>query len=106
MLHRRPGRSRPMDGDWRKACIRDQGGFRSAKARTANWPDRGLFQRDLGMPSFKQVTFKQFTFRQVLFKQVLAVAAVIGWVAAAGAQELKIGLSAEPSAMGPHFHNL
>jgi len=28
------------------------------------------------------------------------------WIAAAGAQELKIGLSAEPSAMDPHFHNL
>jgi peptide/nickel transport system substrate-binding protein len=40
------------------------------------------------------------------FKQVLAVLAVLGWVTAAGAQELKIGLSAEPSAMDPHFHNL
>jgi peptide/nickel transport system substrate-binding protein len=48
------------------------------------------------MPSFKQLTLKQ----------LLAVAAVIGWTAAADAQELKIGLSAEPSAMDPHFHNL
>jgi peptide/nickel transport system substrate-binding protein len=28
------------------------------------------------------------------------------WASAASAQELKIGLSAEPSAMDPHFHNL
>jgi peptide/nickel transport system substrate-binding protein len=40
------------------------------------------------------------------FKQVLAALATIGWVTGAGAQELKIGLSAEPSAMDPHFHNL
>jgi peptide/nickel transport system substrate-binding protein len=40
---------------------------------------------------------------------IVAVAAALGWIAgagAAGAQELKIGLSAEPSAMDPHFHNL
>src|SRR5712671_6488123 len=46
----------------------------------------------------------------VQFKQVVAAVAVLGWVAVAGAQEstreLKIGLSAEPSAMDPHFHNL
>ena len=35
-----------------------------------------------------------------------AVALSSGWIAAAGAQELKIGLSAEPSAIDPHFHNL
>jgi peptide/nickel transport system substrate-binding protein len=35
----------------------------------------------------------------------LALAAA-GWIAGAQAQELKIGLSAEPSAMDPHFHNL
>src|SRR5205807_2728265 len=42
-------------------------------------------------------------------KHIVAVAAALGWIAgagAAGAQELKIGLSAEPSAMDPHFHNL
>src|SRR5712691_7499325 len=44
-------------------------------------------------------------------KHIVAVAAALGWIAGAGAagasaQELKIGLSAEPSAMDPHFHNL
>src|SRR6266536_6472166 len=42
-------------------------------------------------------------------KHIVAVAAALGWIAgagAAGAQELKIVLSAEPSAMDPHFHNL
>src|SRR6266852_9402703 len=42
-------------------------------------------------------------------KHIVAVAAALGWMAGAGAaaaQELKIGLSAEPSAMDPHFHNL
>ncbi len=28
------------------------------------------------------------------------------WVAAASAQELRVGLSAEPSSMDPHYHNL
>src|SRR6202035_4289441 len=42
----------------------------------------------------------------VQFQQVVAALAALGWVAGAGAQELKIGLSAEPSAMDPHFHNL
>ena len=37
---------------------------------------------------------------------LFAVAAVAGWTAGAQAQELKVGLSAEPSAMDPHFHNL
>jgi peptide/nickel transport system substrate-binding protein len=37
----------------------------------------------------------------------LAVAALAAvWAASAGAQELKVGLSSEPSAMDPHFHNL
>jgi peptide/nickel transport system substrate-binding protein len=40
------------------------------------------------------------------FKQVLVALAALGWATGAGAQELKIGLSAEPSAMDPHFHNL
>jgi peptide/nickel transport system substrate-binding protein len=38
--------------------------------------------------------------------RVVTVALASGWVAAAGAQELKIGLSAEPSSIDPHFHNL
>ena len=37
---------------------------------------------------------------------VLAAAASFSFTAGAPAQELKIGLSAEPSAMDPHFHNL
>jgi peptide/nickel transport system substrate-binding protein len=37
---------------------------------------------------------------------VLAILVSAGFVAAANAQELRIGLSAEPSAMDPHFHNL
>src|ERR1043166_9555489 len=41
-----------------------------------------------------------------LFRYFAAVAAVVGLFASAHAQELKIGLSAEPSAMDPHFHNL
>ena len=40
------------------------------------------------------------------WKQFFAVALSGGWIAAAGAQELKIGLSAEPSSIDPHFHNL
>ena len=43
-------------------------------------------------------------------KKIAAVLASVGCISAAGAQEnvkeLKIGLSAEPSAMDPHFHNL
>src|SRR5713101_2520526 len=38
--------------------------------------------------------------------QIATVTAVAGWVTAASGQELKVGLSAEPSAMDPHFHNL
>src|ERR1700755_3450721 len=44
------------------------------------------------------------------FKQVLVTVAALVLATGAGAQEsvneLKIGLSAEPSAMDPHFHNL
>jgi peptide/nickel transport system substrate-binding protein len=43
-------------------------------------------------------------------RKIVAVLAAVGWVTGAGAQdsakELTIGLSAEPSAMDPHFHNL
>ena len=43
-------------------------------------------------------------------QKFVAVVIAAGWVAGAAAQEavkeLKIGLSAEPSAMDPHFHNL
>jgi len=39
-------------------------------------------------------------------KQLALVLAAASWIACAQAQELKIGLSAEPSAMDPHFHNL
>jgi peptide/nickel transport system substrate-binding protein len=41
--------------------------------------------------------------------QIALVAAAAGWLIAptvAQGQELKVGLSAEPSAMDPHFHNL
>jgi peptide/nickel transport system substrate-binding protein len=41
-----------------------------------------------------------------LVRHVVATLLAAGWVAGASAQELKIGLSAEPSAMDPHFHNL
>jgi peptide/nickel transport system substrate-binding protein len=41
-----------------------------------------------------------------LAKKIAAAAAVAGWITGASAQELRIGLSAEPSAMDPHFHNL
>jgi peptide/nickel transport system substrate-binding protein len=37
---------------------------------------------------------------------VVTVALAAGWIAAAAAQEVKIGLSAEPSSIDPHFHNL
>jgi peptide/nickel transport system substrate-binding protein len=38
--------------------------------------------------------------------RVVTVALASGWIAAAAAQEVKIGLSAEPSSIDPHFHNL
>jgi peptide/nickel transport system substrate-binding protein len=41
-----------------------------------------------------------------MIKQIVLVAATAGFIASANSQELKIGLSAEPSAMDPHFHNL
>jgi peptide/nickel transport system substrate-binding protein len=44
--------------------------------------------------------------RAISCKQIVMAIAAIGWIASAQAQELKIGLSAEPSAMDPHFHNL
>ena len=39
-------------------------------------------------------------------KQLLIATIAVGWATVAGAQELKVGLSSEPSAMDPHFHNL
>src|SRR5262245_35797518 len=39
-------------------------------------------------------------------KPFVAVILLAGWVTSVGAQELKVGLSAEPSAADPHFHNL
>ena len=42
----------------------------------------------------------------IRLKQVLIGTLAAGWIGAAHAQELKVGLSAEPSAMDPHFHNL
>ncbi len=50
------------------------------------------------------LTIREQTMAQ--FKQVLAAVIALGWVSGAAAQELRIGLSAEPSAMDPHFHNL
>ncbi len=38
--------------------------------------------------------------------RVVTVALASGWIATAAAQEVKIGLSAEPSSIDPHFHNL
>jgi peptide/nickel transport system substrate-binding protein len=38
--------------------------------------------------------------------RIAAVALASGWISATSAQELKIGLSAEPSSTDPHFHNL
>src|ERR1044072_3745495 len=42
----------------------------------------------------------------VCLKYSVALGLAVGMAASAHAQELKIGLSAEPSAMDPHFHNL
>jgi peptide/nickel transport system substrate-binding protein len=44
--------------------------------------------------------------RMIGCKQAAAAVVASLWIAGAGAQELRIGLSAEPSAMDPHFHNL
>lgn len=41
-----------------------------------------------------------------MVRKYAALAVSLCWIAGANAQELKIGLSAEPSAMDPHFHNL
>src|ERR1700745_1604687 len=54
----------------------------------------------------EKIMLKRETQTMAQFKQVLAALAALGWAAGAGSQELKIGLSAEPSAMDPHFHNL
>src|SRR6266540_722964 len=42
----------------------------------------------------------------VRLKHVFAAVLAVTWASAAIAQELRVGLSAEPSAMDPHFHNL
>jgi peptide/nickel transport system substrate-binding protein len=42
----------------------------------------------------------------VLAGFVVIIAGLLGPVAAAAAKDLRIGLSAEPSALDPHFHNL
>src|SRR3989440_591121 len=44
--------------------------------------------------------------RMARFRLIVAAAASLGFIAGAQAQELKIGIAAEPSAMDPHFHNL
>jgi peptide/nickel transport system substrate-binding protein len=41
-----------------------------------------------------------------LCRPIALALAAAGWIAGAQAQELRIGLAAEPSAMDPHFHNL
>src|SRR6516165_493324 len=41
-----------------------------------------------------------------MIKQIALAALAASFVASANGQELKSGLSAEPSAMDPHFHNL
>ena len=45
-------------------------------------------------------------FRQIGQLVVASIALAAGLVTPALAEDLKIGLSAEPSAMDPHFHNL
>ena len=40
------------------------------------------------------------------WKALVTIIVAAGLIGAAQAQELKVGLSAEPSAMDPHFHNL
>lgn len=44
--------------------------------------------------------------RSAVFTKLAVAALAAGWAATAGAQELRIGLSAEPSSIDPHFHNL
>jgi peptide/nickel transport system substrate-binding protein len=41
-----------------------------------------------------------------VIRHIALVAVAASFIASANGQELKIGLSAEPSAMDPHFHNL
>jgi len=41
-----------------------------------------------------------------MIRQIVLASVTAGFIASAHGQELKIGLSAEPSAMDPHFHNL
>jgi len=41
-----------------------------------------------------------------IMKAFMATILSVGWVTSTAAQELRIGLSAEPSAADPHFHNL
>ena len=41
-----------------------------------------------------------------LFATGLAMGAVVGAPSVASAQDLRMALSSEPSAMDPHFHNL
>ena len=40
------------------------------------------------------------------WKALVRIIVAAGLIGVAQAQELKVGLSAEPSAMDPHFHNL
>src|SRR5262249_50394718 len=50
---------------------------------------------------------KIVTSRQIARLKLVALAILAaGWMTAAHGQELRVGLSAEPSAMDPHFHNL
>ena len=41
-----------------------------------------------------------------VLRSLVVVAGTLLMPAAAAAQEIKIGLSAEPSSMDPHYHNL
>jgi peptide/nickel transport system substrate-binding protein len=54
--------------------------------------------------------FMNESYRMIRLKQIAVLVMSAGWIAAGPAQaqkaELTIGLSAEPSAMDPHFHNL
>ena len=44
--------------------------------------------------------------RSRLFFAAALAAALVSWAGGATGQELKVGLSSEPTAMDPHFHNL
>jgi peptide/nickel transport system substrate-binding protein len=52
------------------------------------------------------IGFRQIITQIVRSARIVVVTAAAGWTTLAHGQELKIGLSAEPSAMDPHFHNL